>query len=85
MAPVRACAVWASQAPDCGGDQCNSRSLLLSVMFLNISNSKDRLRRKNKFWSCTERGVELQKEGLTACLWALGRLASLPIPTPFQP
>ena len=35
-------------------------AFILSVMFLNISNSKGRLRRKNKFWSCTERRVELQ-------------------------
>lgn len=34
---------------------------IVSVMVLNISNSKGRLRRKNRFRSCTERQVELKK------------------------
>lgn len=54
-------AVWASQAPDCGCDQCRSRSLHSLCDALNMSNGKSRLRRKNRFWSRMRGQTELQK------------------------
>ena len=47
-------------------------AFIVSVMVLNISNSKGRLRRKNRFQSCTERWVELKKWRAKWFSWALG-------------